>query len=235
MHAELSVQAQTRVSELGSFLNAAIAGSLAERDLATLAEILRETGGGSGIEYLVLKEHRGPRLRRTAGIAIEHCRSKMISYETIMTTWWRDSIPVCRSLSWARSTEPCFFGLSTESIRSAETSLIQQSLIIAMVEVTLTIVLLSLIGLWLTRHLTTLTNAVQGMAKGEHLQSVPVVGRDEIGRLSAAFNAMAESVHAHITELGESEGRYRVLADTAQQEQGRMSSLLSANEHRHPF
>jgi len=49
----------------------------------------------------------------------------------------------------------------------------------------------------LTRNLTSLTDGVSRIAKGDYAARVPVKSRDEIGRLAAAFNQMAADVELH--------------------------------------
>ena len=49
----------------------------------------------------------------------------------------------------------------------------------------------------LTRNLTTLTDGVSRIAHGDYAARVPVKSADEVGRLAAAFNQMAEDVERH--------------------------------------
>ncbi len=49
----------------------------------------------------------------------------------------------------------------------------------------------------LTRHITTLTDGVQRLARGERGTRVPVTSRDEVGELTHAFNQMAGELEAH--------------------------------------
>jgi serine phosphatase RsbU (regulator of sigma subunit) len=49
----------------------------------------------------------------------------------------------------------------------------------------------------LTRNLSSLTDAVSRIAKGDYAARVPVKSRDEIGRLADAFNRMAADVERH--------------------------------------
>ena len=49
----------------------------------------------------------------------------------------------------------------------------------------------------LTRDLTSLTDGVGRIAKGDFAARVPVKSRDEIGRLASAFNSMAADVERH--------------------------------------
>jgi serine phosphatase RsbU (regulator of sigma subunit) len=49
----------------------------------------------------------------------------------------------------------------------------------------------------LTRHLSTLGDAARRIAQGDYSTRVPVKGKDEVGRLAAAFNQMAADVEKH--------------------------------------
>jgi serine phosphatase RsbU (regulator of sigma subunit) len=49
----------------------------------------------------------------------------------------------------------------------------------------------------MTRNLTTLTEGVQRIARGDYAARVPVRSRDEFGTLATAFNHMAEDVERH--------------------------------------
>lgn len=92
------------------------------------------------------------------------------------------------------------------------------------------VVLLGGLGAWwVSRRITTplkrLTLAAEGIAGGDLDQRVPVVGRDEPGRLASAFNAMAEHVaraqrglEAQVAErTGQLEAANRKLARDAEE------------------
>jgi signal transduction histidine kinase len=67
-------------------------------------------------------------------------------------------------------------------------------LVIAMLLAVLGALIAWLISRQLTRPLVELTGAAEAMAEGEYAQRVRPAGSDEIGRLGAAFNRMAEQV-----------------------------------------
>jgi signal transduction histidine kinase len=76
--------------------------------------------------------------------------------------------------------------------------------------------LVALVSLRITSPLHTLTSASEAIASGEYSRRVPVNRRDEIGRLSAAFNTMTERVDRAHREL-----EARVRERTAGLEQAR--------------
>lgn len=63
----------------------------------------------------------------------------------------------------------------------------------------------------MTRNLTTLTDGVQRIARGDFSAQVPVRSRDEFGALASAFNHMARDVQHHQQLLVEREGLQREL------------------------
>jgi serine phosphatase RsbU (regulator of sigma subunit) len=63
----------------------------------------------------------------------------------------------------------------------------------------------------LTRHVTTLTDGVQRLARGERGTRVSVQAKDEVGELAAAFNRMAGDLEAHEKILVEQERLRREL------------------------
>jgi len=209
----LREQALLRITELGPLLNAALAAPLAEHDLATLNEILHESRNREGLVYLVLLDARG---------------------QVVASSGWRVGTalpPLDDNLDEDRDSPDRFdtetpiilagqrygvlrYGVATGFLREARATLLQQNIAIAATEVALSVLLLSLLGLWLTRHLSHLATASRQVAEGKLDVSLPVYTRDEVGELTAAFNTMSAAVRRQITQL--------------QQEQARLNHLLSA-------
>jgi two-component system sensor histidine kinase BaeS len=79
-----------------------------------------------------------------------------------------------------------------------------------------TAIIVALLGMLLsrsvTRPLAQLTQAASSMAAGEYSQRVPVRTKDEVGRLSMAFNEMAAALEHDVGELRRQEALRRELA-----------------------
>ncbi len=105
------------------------------------------------------------------------------------------------------------FGVSTEFLHQARENLLRQSILIASIEILLSIVLLLLLGVWLTRHLSKLENVSLAVAKGDFDVAVEVDSEDEIGRVGQAFNRMTQEIKQRLSELGRSEARFRSLTE----------------------
>jgi HAMP domain-containing protein len=207
-------QTQLRITELQPLLNAALAGPLAARDYATLSDILNASLRKEGLTYLVLLDHRGkvvaasgwdvqqplPKLDRSISSSSDDSPERFDSETAITLAGQRYGV--------------LHYGLVTDYLNNAKAVLLQQSLIIAVTEVVLSILLLSLLGLWLTRHLGQLAMASRQVAGGNLDITLPVHSDDEVGELTSAFNTMSASVRLQIGKL--------------QQEQARLNHLLSA-------
>ena len=207
-------QTQLRITELQPLLNAALAGPLAARDYATLSDILNASRRKEGLTYLVLLDHRGkvvaasgwdvqqplPKLDRSISSSSDDSPERFDSETAITLAGQRYGV--------------LHYGLVTDYLNNAKAVLLQQSLIIAVTEVVLSILLLSLLGLWLTRHLGQLAMASRQVAGGNLDITLPVHSDDEVGELTSAFNTMSASVRLQIGKL--------------QQEQARLNHLLSA-------
>jgi len=74
----------------------------------------------------------------------------------------------------------------------------RRMIVLAIVSLALTVALVTVLSLRIARRVRTLTGAVDEIAAGDYSKRVPSRRRDEIGRLSVAFNTMADRVeHAH--------------------------------------
>ena len=215
----LIAQAKVRYAELNTLFNAALAAPLAQRDYATLHEILAESLDEQGIVYAVLLDGR---------------------QSIVAAAGWDKNRPLPKSAPsahtdpsaehFATSTQiflagqqygTLHYGVSTHFLRDARAHLIRQSLLIAGIEVFLSTLLLAALGYWLTRHLSQLTRAAESFAQGKLDIRLPVVTTDEVGSLTRAFNAMADAIAGQIGALKSSTGRLH-------EEQARLVALLHA-------
>lgn len=93
------------------------------------------------------------------------------------------------------------FGVSVSVLESARRAILTQGGTIALIEIILTLMLLSLIGYLLTRNLGRLMDGSQAIAEGRLEHRIPVEGHDELAKLSERFNGMAANLQDRIGQL----------------------------------
>ena len=69
--------------------------------------------------------------------------------------------------------------------------------------------------IWVRRPVNHLLEAARRLAKGEFDTSLPVAGRDEVGRLAEAFSLMRDAVAERENILGQNQRRLRAVLDNA--------------------
>lgn len=215
----LLAQAQVRYTELNTLFNAALAAPLAQRDYATLHEILAESLDQQGIVYAVLVD-RSQHIVASAGWDKSQSLPKA-SPTTFSHTSANQFAADTQILLAGQRYGTLHYGVSTLFLSEARAHLIRQSLLIASIEIFLSTLLLAGLGFWLTRHLSRLTRASEAFAQGQLDIRLPVASDDEVGSLTRAFNMMANAIAAQIGALKASTGRLH-------EEQARLVALLHA-------
>ncbi|MET0089059.1 MAG: EAL domain-containing protein [Candidatus Thiodiazotropha sp.] len=199
---------ESRIQAMELAYKTAVAVPLASRDYATLRDILDGWRKAEDIRYLVVTDNAGRILaaagwdnnaalpetgRSSTGGDLTHVRFK-VDY-------------LGQDYGWVQ------YGLSTDYITRAKHELFTQGFLIAFTEVSLTVILLSMIGYWLTRHLRALIEASGRIANGDYQARLSLTSRDEIAQLADRFNLMADAVQNRIVALEESDLRSRTIAD----------------------
>ncbi len=226
MENQLLSLAEARLTEIRPLLNASLSAALAERDYGTLDGVLKEVRRERGISYLVLYDNAG-RLVASQGrpekAALPGLDGDISA--AVRSGIYSTEIPIqIDGQEYGRLR----FGLSTKFLEEAKSGILNQSLVIAAMEILLSIALLAGAGLWLTRNLAMLTKASGAVTEGNFNIQVPVQGEDEIASLGSAFNAMTAALRLRIGELEESERKQRRYHVEAEQERARLVSLLGA-------
>jgi diguanylate cyclase (GGDEF)-like protein/PAS domain S-box-containing protein len=207
----LQAQSTQRIQELKALFNAALADPMASRDYATINEILSEITTNEGIVYMVLTDQK-QQIIATAGWDLQRPLPEIDDPHNFSQK--DDRIDLSYSIDLAGHTYGTLsYGLSTKFLSQAQSHLLQQSILIATLEIILSIILLGAIGFLLTRHLAILTNATKAVADGNFDLSLPVKNDDEIGLLTKTFNLMSATIKTRINELKASESKFTAIAD----------------------
>jgi diguanylate cyclase (GGDEF)-like protein len=208
---QLLTQSKVRVQELNVLLNAALSGPLAQSDYAVLNDLLDAIRSEQGLTYLRVYDTQG----KLAALSGETQDTLALQADTGLDHVGSDglydaSLPI--TLAGQRLGE-LRYGLSTGFLSLARQSALKQSLLIAGGVLLLSLMILTGLGIWLTRHLRRLTSAAESVASGHYDVRLPASGTDEVGRLVKAFNRMAESLQMREQELHESQNHLIFLAE----------------------
>lgn len=195
-------QAQRQVEEIAPVLIAAIVAPLAQRDNATVQAILDESTLAGGIDYLAVTNKEGRPVAISGwppGKALPPPDPRLdLLGDGKQKPRYDVVVPVA---AYGQPLGSLHIGLDLAQIRTAHDQLFAQGIGIALAELLLSAGLMALLGYFLTRHLADLTRASEAVAAG-NLTPPPVPeGRDELGRLGAAFNAMSRAIGERIREL----------------------------------
>ncbi|MFN7085168.1 MAG: EAL domain-containing protein [Burkholderiales bacterium] len=214
MDEKLNERTKVHLEEQKQLLNAALAAPLARRDYKVLQEVLENVRRDNGIVYLVLFDGNGeiaaasgwdrgrPLPPREAAISFRSGRYGEGHFNTEIGIESAGKV-----LGRLR------FGLATTFLETARDDLIRDNLLIGGVALLLSVVAMTALSYWLTRNLTRLTTASARLAAGDLNVRLPVESRDEVGRLTHAFNTMAAALQGRVKALAESEAKFSAIAD----------------------
>mgnify|MGYP000436254192 CR=1 FL=1 len=210
----LVAQTKQRVAELNVLLNAALAAPLAQRDYATLHEILGEAslGKGKGLSYLVLSDQGG---KVVASVGWPDGRALPTPSADVDEAELADGkVDLALPIRLAgQHYGNLAFGVATPVLLETRANLLRQGGTVTLVALVLTVLVLALVGYWLTRQLVVLAKASERVAKGDFEIDLPIKSEDELGQLTRAFNAMAMAVRERLGALAESQARFHAIAD----------------------
>ena len=189
----LHEQVDARITAIELAYKTAVAPPLAARDYATLRDILDGWRKTEDVRYLAVTDPSG-RVLAASGWPLNQALPQAGVEGEVR------HIVFNVELLGQRYGE-VHYGLSTAFISAATRGLLWQSGLIALAEISLSVLLLSLIGYFLTRHLVSLATASVRVAEGDYDQRMDIAGQDEVAVLAQNFNAMADAVKSRIADL----------------------------------
>ena len=207
----LGAQADARIESLRPLLNSALAGPLVQRDLGAINEIIAEAYRSDGFTYLVLLDGNGRRLAAAGLTADQPLPPLSPSLKNLA------GAPVLHAHTTLNVGGHQYgdlrFGLSTEFFQNARQESIRIVVFVGVLGMTLSLFVLVLVGYWLTRGLSQLTEASHAIADGNFDARLPESSADEVGQLAAAFQKMSHQLKARMAELKDSEQRFFAIAN----------------------
>ncbi len=210
MNNAITYHAETLVEDVTPLLDGALSLYMFERDYASMQEILKKLvkEGQSDLRYITVLDENGA-VYASVGLAKNIPPPELDkSLESALTDKIFDTSAPLKlgelNVGQVR------FGVSLEKMISARSDLLNQGILIASSEIILTIILLSIAGYLLTRHVFLLVDATRKVADGDYSSNVQKRTNDEIGQLADNFNSMTASIRKHVEKLQTSE---RALTD----------------------
>jgi diguanylate cyclase (GGDEF)-like protein/PAS domain S-box-containing protein len=210
---EATVARENRhLAELQLTYNAALAQPLAERDSVKLTRLTRQFGQQPGFSYLVLKDVEQRAVAAEGWDPLKPLPVPLGDFSQLPRDAARfDGMVILRA--GGAVVGSAHFGLDTQTLREANSRLMWQSVAIGVAAFLMTVLLLFVIGYWLTRSLRDLQRGVGALESGASSVRLPEGGKDEIGMLTRAFNRMSQALDERVEALKKSEARFHAIAD----------------------
>ncbi|MFZ5774369.1 MAG: PAS domain S-box protein [Thermodesulfobacteriota bacterium] len=212
-------QTQSRLESIPPLLDAALAGRVFQRDHAEMEAILHRltTNQLTEISYICILDPGGNVVASSGTHDANHDGihdpiGKPVEDhnvdEALRDLTYDSSLPLTILGNEVGSVH---FGLSLTSMVTTQNLVVRDGLIIAALEIILSLLLLASGGYLITRHIGSLTEGTRRVAQGDYNARIHVSGDDEISVLANDFNTMAAAIASHINELRASEMRFQAI------------------------
>ena len=189
-------QSTSRIAAIEVAYKTAVAAPLASRDYATLRDILDGWQKAEGIPYIAVTDPDGTILASAGLLTDQVLPAASAGFDV-------GSIHhvVFPAAFMGQTYGHVHYGLSLDFMATARQQVFTQSALIAAGEIALSLLLLTVVGFWLTRRLVEVTEASSRVAAGEYDIRLNIAGNDEVATLARNFNDMASAVEARVHEL----------------------------------
>jgi len=220
-------QSRLRLSELNRLLNTSLAPALVQQDIESIDEILKKNIHVNGITYAVLLDESN-KILASSNLNGHHLFPYEVSDITQSIKNGEDHYDAfaeihIEDIKYGK----LYYGISLNFLSDIKSLLVKKNILISIMGILISVSVMLLSVLWLTRNLAKLAEANALFASGKLSGPVPVKSRDEIAYLTESFNTMVESLGAKIYNLSESQKEQSNLLATAEEEKARLTSLLA--------
>mgnify|MGYP001255402046 CR=1 FL=1 len=212
-------QTQARLEAISPLLDAALAGRVFHRDHTEVAAILQRltTTHLTDIRYICVFDPAGNVIATSGDHDLDHdgkhdpgalpLEDHSVA-EALADLTYDAQLPLTII---GQEVGSVHFGLSLASMVTTQKQVVREGIIIAAIEILLSLLLLATGGYLITRHIRLLTEGTRRVAQGDYSAKLLVPGRDEISVLAGDFNAMSAAVASHVEELRASEMRFAAI------------------------
>lgn len=201
----MTSQAEQYVEGQAPVLSAAVLAPLLQRDYATIQSILDEGRGHASLIYLAVRNSEGVEIA-ASGVPPETAANAagrlVLSPFGPRGTRYDVSIPI---EMWANRLGSLHIGLDIRNIWQAVDQFLVEGLQILLLGLVVsTCLLLGLLHMTVTRHMTALTQGINELERGNYQHRFTRQSADELGALATALNYMSGSVSQAFETLRQS-------------------------------
>jgi diguanylate cyclase (GGDEF)-like protein/PAS domain S-box-containing protein len=197
----LLTQADNCVQRMSPVLISALLSPMAQEDTTTVQTILQSVKAAPGVVYLAVIDHEG-RLVAQAGWPEGQALPAATAKNALLEGGVLPRVDVVEALGLSgQSLGSLHFGLDLAYINRVSAELLQRAVYVALWSLLLTLLFMSLIGLWLSRKFARLIAASEAVEGGGFDLAPLDEGRDELGRVGMAFNAMVKTLRTRMDDL----------------------------------
>jgi len=201
MNDAVKYHAETLVENVSPLLDNTLSPYMFERDYVSIQAVIDKLveEKKSDLNYIIVLDESG-KVYASSGWDLQSSMPKIdTSFESALNDERYDTSTHLQL--GGQDAGQVLYGVSLANMIHARSNLLQQGLFIASIEVFLTILLLSIAGYLLTRHIFSLVRATRQVAEGDYSTKVKKPANDEIGQLADNFNTMTAAVQHRIEEL----------------------------------
>ena len=191
----LTAQTYKQISEIKSNLQSSLVPLLIERDYASLDSLLGEYTNSKRINYIVVtKNEKIIANSKWEKVELPN-ENNNFDVENHIYNTSTDIIYLNQTYG------KVYFGLDISFIQNAQNELFTQSYIIALFEISLSILLLFSVGYLLTKNLNILTKAAEDIINNKFNISINIKSDDEFGLFAKIFNKMTSQISSQLTTI----------------------------------
>ena len=213
INAQFEERAELRLDEEKKLLAALLADPMRRNDRTAIEAVLSRARSDDGIMYLVVMDKEGKTVARNgwnAATPLPPVGERLHGDSGTLSGRFDTEVAI---ESGAETLGKLRFGVATAFLQRAKTQLVREALITGGIALAVSALLIALVSYWLTRNLHQLTRASERMAAGDFTVRLAVGSDDEIGKLTASFNAMSDALRSRMDALAASEAKFHAIAD----------------------
>lgn len=221
----------SRARQLRPVLTAALAAPLAQRDYATVQQILIEVQQRDSLTYLLVLD-RGGSIVAAAGWHEGEPMPVARTGEPSLGVDGTRRFDYAQPITYAgQMLGDLRYGVSAEGLGAATGVLFGIGVRVAVAAAAAFALMLIALGVLLTRPLERLTRASRSIRAGNYDIELPRGGRDEVGVLAENFRHMAAEVKERIRALTERESQLALAKEQAEAANDAKSQFLAKVSH----